>query len=387
LPFKIGNSPRWFKEFVLMSEGQKRQLRHAVIGAAASVFNMHREALQLPEVNLVAIADINVEAGQQRAQELNCAFYADYRRLLEVEHPDVVTIMTPHPLHAPIAIDALRAGSHVLVEKPIAAQVAEADAMIEAANKAQRLLGVIFQQRYRPEVRAARRLIQEGRLGVIQHVEMAVSWTRTAIYYKEGAWRGTWKGEGGGVLMNQAPHNLDLLCHLIGSPSRVFAWTRNLLHPIETEDTVQAMLEWPGGALGSLHISTAETGIPEALKIVGTGGNLEIRRKQLIFNQLETDLKEFVDTYPKPFAAPKAQQVPVELEEIEGNHATVYRHFYDALLRHGTFTSAGAEGRMSLELANSLIYASYTHSEVALPLDRQKYADLLASLQQQATRK
>jgi predicted dehydrogenase len=369
-----------------MAEAQRRQMRHAVIGAAASVFNMHREALMLPEIHLVAIADINVAAGQQRAQELGCAFYADYRQLLAVEQPDVVTIMTPHPLHAPIAIDALRAGCHVLVEKPIAAQVAEADAMVEAANKAQHLLGVIFQQRFRPEVRAARRLIQEGRLGAIQHVEMAVSWTRTAIYYREGAWRGTWKGEGGGVLMNQAPHNLDLLCHLLGSPARVFAWTRNLLHPIETEDTVQAMLEWPGGALGSLHISTAETGIPEALKIVGTRGNLEIRRKQLIFNQLETELKEFIDTYPKPYAAPKAQQLAVELEEIEGNHATVYRHFYDALLQHRAFTSAGAEGCMSLELANSLIYSSYTHSEVALPLDRQKYAALLDRLQQQAAK-
>jgi len=375
------------KEFVSMTESPKQHLRHAVIGAAASVFSMHREALKLPEVYLVAIADINEEAGRQRAQELDCAFYADHRQLLEAEHPDVVTIMTPHPFHAPIAIDALQAGSHVLVEKPMAAQVAEADAMVEAANKAQRLLGVNFQQRFRPEVRAARRLIQEGQLGVIQHVEMSVSWTRTAIYYKEGAWRGTWNGEGGGVLMNQAPHNLDLLCHLIGSPARVFAWTRNLLHPIETEDTVQAMLEWPGGALGSLHISTAETGIPESLKIVGTRGNLEIRPKQLIFNQLETELKEFVDTYPKPFAAPKSQQVPVELEQIQGNHATVYRHFYDALLHHGTYTAAGAEGCMSLELANSLIYSSYTHSEVTLPLDREKYAELLDNLKRQATSK
>jgi predicted dehydrogenase len=369
-----------------MTEAQGQRLRHAVIGAAAAVFSMHREALKLPEVQLVAISDINVEAGQQRAQELDCAFYADHRQLLEAEHPDVVTIMTPHPFHAPIAIDALRAGSHVLVEKPMAVQVAEADAMVEAANKAQRLLGVVFQQRFRPEVRAAHKLIQEGQLGVIQHVEMSVSWTRSAVYYKEGAWRGTWSGEGGGVLMNQAPHNLDLLCHLIGSPARVFAWTRHLLHPIETEDTVQAVLEWPGGTLGSLHISTAETGIPESLKIVGTRGNLEIRPKQLIFNQLETELHEFVETYPKPFGSPKAQQVPVELEQIQGNHATVYRNFYAAILHHGTFTSAGAEGCMSLELANSLIYSNYTHSEVTLPLDRAKYAELLDNLKRQAMR-
>ncbi len=370
-----------------MANLQQQRLRHAVIGAAAGVFSMHREALKLPEVDLVAISDINVEAGEQRAQELNCSFYADHRALLEAEHPDVVTIMAPHPFHAPIAIDALHAGSHVLVEKPMAVQVAEADAMVEAANETQRLLGVIFQQRFRPEVRAAHRLIQEGQLGEIQHVEMAVAWTRTALYYNQATWRGTWSGEGGGVLMNQAPHNFDILCHLVGLPVRVFAWTRNLLHHIETEDTVQAMLEWSNGAMGSLHISTAEADMPESIKIAGTRGNLEIRPKQLIFRQLDSELAEFIATSPKAMAAPRAQQIPIELEQIQGNHVTVYRNFYDAILRNGTFTSAGAEGRMSLELANSFIFSNYNHTEVELPLDRQKYAELLEKLKRQAAHK
>lgn len=368
-----------------MPASEGKRLRHALIGAAAGVFSMHEEALKLPEVQVVAVADINVEAGEQRARELGCPFYASYQQLLEKERPEVVTIMTPHPFHARIAIDCLQAGSHVLVEKPMAVQVAEADAMIEAADKAQRLLGVIFQQRLRPEIQAARRLIQEGRLGTIQHVTMEVAWPRTAYYYNLATWRGTWAGEGGGVLMNQAPHNLDLLCYLLGLPARVFAWTRNLLHHIETEDTVQACLEWANGALGSLHISTAEAGIPETCTIVGTGGNLEIRPGKLTFRQLETDLKEFAANTPKAFAAPRVHEVPVTLEQGKGDHRAVYRNFYDALQGKGSFTSAGAEGRMELELANSLIYSSHVQGEVTLPLDRQQYAELLERLKREAT--
>ena len=369
-----------------MTSAQGKQLRHAIVGAAASVFSMHKEALALPEVKLVAVSDIDIPAGQRRAQELECAFYADHRQLLAEVQPDVVTIMTPHPFHAPIAIDCLRAGAHVLVEKPMAVQVAEADAMVEVANQQQKLVGVVFQQRFRPEVRAARKLIQEGQLGTIQHVEFSVAWPRTTYYYQQASWRGTWAGEGGGVLMNQAPHNLDILCHLVGLPKRVFAWTRNLLHNIETEDTVQAILEWPNGACGSLHISTAEADIPESLKIVGTRGSLDVRKGALIHRHLESELKEFLETTPKAFPSVRAESVPVELEPGKGDHLAVYRHFYDAILHNGTFTSAGAEGRMELELANSLIYSSYTHSEVELPLDRQKYAALLDDLRLEAAR-
>lgn len=365
-----------------MSTSQK--LRHAVIGAAAGVFNMHRDALKLPQVQVVGMADINAEVGQQRADEFGCAFYTDYQQMLAVEHPDVVTIMTPHPLHARFAIDSLRAGSHVLVEKPMAVQVAEADAMVEAAQQNQRTIGVIFQHRFRPEVIAARKLIQEGHLGTLQHIEMTVVWPRTASYYNQASWRGTWAGEGGGVLMNQAPHNLDVLCHLVGKPQRVFGWTGRKVHHIQTEDSVQAVLAWANGATGSLHISTAEADVPETLKIVGTRGNLDIYKNALKFRQLESDFIEFAETSSEPFAAPKAHDVAVELGQSKGNHAAVYQNFYHSLLNQTPFTSAGAEGSMSLELANSLIYSSHTHSEVELPLDRAKYAALLERLKAEA---
>lgn len=357
------------------------QLRYAIIGAGAGVFGMHRTALQLPEISVVAVCDVNSAAVQQRATELGCSCYIDHREMLDIVKPDVVVVMTPHPYHAQIALDCLETGSHVLVEKPMAVHVGEADAMVAASERAQRLLGVMFQHRFRPEIRAARQLIQDGRMGKIQHVTMSAVWTRTARYYQSAGWRGTWRGEGGGVLMNQAPHHLDLLCHLIGKPSRVFGWTRRFLHNIETEDTVEATLEWPGGALGSLHISTAEADQAEYLKIVGTYGQLELNGSHLTYRALETDIADFIATSPKAMASPALRDTSFEIDQsTPGRHIDVYRAFNDAILKGLPFTSVGAEGGMSLELANALIYSSYTNSPVDLPLDRQKYATLLTNL-------
>lgn len=363
-----------------MSRTSVRRLRHVVIGIGAGVSGMHRPAWQLETVELVAGSDVNVEAGRRIADELGCAFYADHRAMLAETRPDVAVILAPHPFHASLAIDCLEAGCHVLVEKPMAVQVAEADAMIETAQRVGRLLAVNFQQRHRPEIQAARRLIQEGHLGNIQHLDMTAMWTRTAAYYRSGGWRATWAGEGGGVLMNQAPHDLDLICYLLGMPRKVFAWTRTLLHPIEVEDTVQAMLEWPNGAIGSVHASTAEAGIPQRLEIAGTGGSLQIAHGVITFLRAETDLRDFVVQCPERFAQPRLVPEPVELPTGSGDHVAVYRNFHDAILHGAALVADGVGGRMSLELANAMIYSSYTHSEVELPLDRQKYAALFKDL-------
>ena len=357
-----------------------KPLRHVVIGVGAGVFKIHRPALQLETAQLVAVSDINVELGQQRAAELGCVFYADYQKMLAETQPDVAVVITPHPFHASIAIDCLRAGCHVLVEKPMAVQVAEADAMVKAATQADRLLAVNFQSRHSPEVRTAYNLIQEGRLGTIQHIHMAQTWTRAGIYYQLATWRGTWAGEGAGVLLNQAPHNLDLLCHLLGMPHQVVAWTRTLLHQIETEDTVQAMLEWPSGALGSLHISTAEAGRPSGIEILGTGGRLQLGPGELFFERFEPDVGEHIRYSSEPFSAPSVHPTLVEIEAGVGNHVSVYRNLHEAILQGAPVMADGVEGRMSLELANAMIYASYTQSEVELPLDRQQYAALLNDL-------
>lgn len=364
-----------------MEAAQTQRLRHAIIGVGAGILNGHRPALALPAVDLVAASDINATLGQQRADELRCPFYSDYRQMLAETQPDVVVILTPPFLHASMTIESLQAGCHVLVEKPIAIQVAEADEMIATARRCQRLLGVVFQQRYRPEIVAARRLLREGFLGQIQRVELTAVWTRPTCYYQMASWRATWSGEGGGILTNQSSHNLDLLCYLLGSPRRVAAWTRNLLHRIETEDTVQAMLEWSDGALGMVHISTAEADEPERLKIIGTRGSLEIGRGSLQVQAFDRALDEYVVVSRDPYAKLPRHSQEIALEEGKGDHVAVYRAFHDAILHGNTDYADGEQGGRELELANVMIYASHRHCEVELPLDRHAYAALLAELQ------
>lgn len=366
----------------------EKRLRHAIIGIGAGILNGHRPALALPTVDLVAASDINTTIGAQRASELHCPFYQDYRQMLAETRPDVAVILTPPFLHASMAIDCLQAGCHVLVEKPIAIQVAEADQMIETALQCKRLLGVVFQQRFRPEIIAARKLLQQGFLGKVQRVELTAIWTRPTFYFQMAPWRATWSGEGGGILTNQASHNLDLLCHLLGTPRRIFAWTRNLLHRIETEDTVHALLEWPDGALGSLHISTAEADDAERLKIIGTRGSLEIGRGTLLAHTLDLDISEYAVNSRDPYAQPARHPYAVTLEPGKGDHVAVYRAFHDAIFygneahHRDAGYADGTQGRTELELANALNYSSYRHCEVELPLDRQGYASLLKELQE-----
>jgi predicted dehydrogenase len=199
-------------------------------------------------------------------------------------------------------------------------------------------------------------------------------------------WRGTWRGEGAGVLLNQAPHNLDLLCHLVGMPERVTGWTRTLLHSIETEDTFQALVEWSGGALGHLHISTAEAGVSQRMEIVGTAGRLQIGKGQLKFARLAVDLREHVARSEDGFSAPAITEELVDLPAGAGDHLAVYRNLRDAVLSQVPLMVDGAAGRMSLELANAIAYSSHLGCQVNFPLDRQAYVDFLDARIRQAER-
>jgi predicted dehydrogenase len=357
-------------------------IRFAVIGVGAHVFNMHAPAIRSSNLELVGVADVNRQAAEQRAEELGCPAFTNYRDLLSATRPEAVAVLVPHPLHATIAVDCLEAGAHVLVEKPIADEVAEADRMIATARGVDRRLAVNLQHRTRPEVRAAKRLVEDSRLGTVQRVQMSAIWTRTARYYQMAGWRGTWRGEGGGVLMNQAPHSLDLVCHLVGQPRRLNAWNRTLFHAIETEDTASAMLEWPNGALGSLLVSTAMAGEPERLEIAGTRGVLLLTRGRLRFWQADQDLSEFLATSPEPFGKPgqRAVEVDVDVEAGGGAHDAIYANFVAAIERGTPLVADGAEGRLSLELANAMIYSSVTHEQVDLPLNRAAYNHVLTNL-------
>lgn len=356
-------------------------LRYVVIGCAAVIASTHLHAMaNVPAVQIVGMADLDAERGRVVANEASCPFFTDYRRMLADVRPDVAVICTPHPSHAAIATDCFAAGAHVLVEKPMAVEVAEADAMIAAAEQAGRLLAVNFQQRFRPEIEYARQFIASGQLGELVRVLCIEPWLRTAAYYRSAGWRGSWRGEGGGVLLNQAPHTLDLLCHLAGQPASVWGWTRTRLQAIECEDSAQAMLEYPNGAPGYFQTSTVEAGIQRQLYIVGDQAALNLSDGGVTVHRFATPLGEFIVTDPNFFNTPDMQAERVTLPVAHGDHTDVHRDLVRAIREGGQPRCDGRDGRLSLELANAITLSSYRQRAVTLPLDRQDYSALLAEL-------
>jgi predicted dehydrogenase len=364
-----------------MDTPQVKPLREAIVGVGALVFKMHEPAFALPGVEVVGACDINPATGEPRAQAFGCPFYTDYRQMLAEVRPDVTVVMTPHYIHAQIAIDALHAGSHVLTEKPMALQVSEADAMVQAAADTGRILAVNFQHRQRPEVKAAKQLIIEGRLGKLQRIKLITPWPRSEKYYGMATWRATWWGEGGGVLMNQAPHDLDLVCHLMGgAPDRVLGSTHTNLHHIQVEDTASAIMEWANGATGYLYVSTTEAGPKDEVEIVGTRGILRVGEGTLTFLEYAGDVHEWLLTGDAMWQGPELTPVSVQLSDTRGDHVHVHQDLHAAIREGRQPLATGAEGRMSLELANAINYSSHLGAPVSLPIDRAAYAALLARL-------
>jgi predicted dehydrogenase len=365
-----------------MESTTSQLLRYVIIGGAASIAPNHYSALARLPAQIVGIADINVERGHARATEIGCPFFADHQPMLKALQPDIAVVCTPHPSHASITIDSLQAGCHVLTEKPIAVEVAEADAMIAVAEQTKRIMAVNFQHRFRPVVEKAKQLIDNGEMGALVRVMVVEPWLRTAAYYRSASWRGSWTTEGGGVLLNQSPHTLDLLCYLVGSPSKVWGWIRTRYQAMECEDTAQAMLEYPNGAPGYFTASTAEAGGERRIEIVGERGTLILVGDQLTFQQFDPPLRDFITNDPNFFNTPniRSETFMLPANDSSGNHFAVHRDLQAAIAENRQPRCNGAGGLLSLELANAIIYSSFSGQAATLPLDRPAYHALLTDL-------
>lgn len=361
-----------------------QEIRYAIAGCGAGIAESHLAALaKIPTAKIVGMCDVSAERGQPRAEAAGVPFFTDHVAMIETTKPDVVSICTPHPFHAVIAIDAFARGAHVLTEKPMAISVAEADRMIDAADKAGRLLAVNFQQRFKPAAQRARKFIEDGELGTLVRVQVTECWFRTEAYFKTSPWRGRWRTEGGAILMNQSPHTMDLLHYFAGAPAKVWGWTRTRMHHIECEDTAQAMLEMPNGAPGYFTASTAEMlgGPRQRITIIGERGALELADNALTLTRFQPDIRTFSETSDGVWASPAFTQEQLAFESDGGGHLAVYRDLEAAMRECRRPLCDGREARGSLELANAIIYSSHTNEPVTLPLDRTAYSALLAKLQ------
>jgi predicted dehydrogenase len=251
-----------------------KPIRVAVVGCG-KVAGIHASALaSLPEAEFVAACDVNAERANAFAAKHGVKPFTDLAAMLREAAPEAVIIGTPHPLHAETAIRAAEAGVHVLVEKPLAANLADCDAMLAAARKGGVTLGVISQRRFYEPVRRMRRAIDEGKIGKpALGVFIQYSW-RDAAYYQSDPWRGKWDTEGGGVLVNQSPHQLDILLWLMGPAVEVSGYWANLNHPaVEVDDTAVASIRFANGGVGSITTSLSQKpGIYTKVHIHGASG-------------------------------------------------------------------------------------------------------------------
>jgi predicted dehydrogenase len=238
---------------------QHNKVRTAIVGCG-KVGHLHAAALKtLPASEFVAVCESNLERGKAFAEKYGVKAYATIDDLIAAGTAEMITVATPHPAHAEAATKAARAGLHVLVEKPLAASLADCDAILAAARAGGGALGMICQRRFFEPCQRIRHAIDEGKLGrpILGTVTM-LGW-RDAAYYRSDPWRGTWQGEGGGVLVNQAPHQLDLLLWYMGEIDEIFGYWANLNHPmIEVEDTAVTVIRFKSGALGNIIVSNSQ---------------------------------------------------------------------------------------------------------------------------------
>jgi predicted dehydrogenase len=309
--------------------------------------------------------------------------FTDFRELIRSGEVDSVLIATPHYSHTGIGIEALEQGLHVLVEKPISVHKSDCEKLIAAhQGREKQVFAAMFNQRTDPFYQKIRNLIQSGEIGEIRRVNWIITnWFRTAAYYASGGWRATWAGEGGGVLLNQCPHNLDLLQWLFGMPVSVHAFCRfGQYHDIEVEDDVTAYLVFKNGATGVFITSTGEAPGTNRLEITAERGKLVYEDDRLTFTRNEIEMTAFSRASKLAFATPPLWQVTIPVSGHGDQHVGILNNFADAILDGAPLIAPAREGVHSVELANAMLYSTFTGQTIELPLDGAAYERQLSNL-------
>jgi UDP-N-acetyl-2-amino-2-deoxyglucuronate dehydrogenase len=411
-----------------------KKVRYGVIGIKG-VGRLHIAAAQKnPQTELTALVDINDALVNKKSQELSVRAFVDYRHMLDAGIVDAVSIATPHYLLAPIALDCLNAGVHVLVEKPFAIRISEADAVIRIANaKGLKVCVGYIQRTFRASI-AMKQLLEGGAIGNL----MRVLWTwqefRPQSYYAPDPWRGTFREAGGGVLLSQASHQLDLICWMIGKPIRVSALIGNQLHNSEIEDIVSANVLFDNGALGSLQFAINQARGYSVRQLAGDKGLIVIQDlkslaedendEKILLGLYGENLRKSVSELPGDWDQPAVSWRTLKLSassplrdflaKLSGDHlasqvlkkgrtlleriglptkdqgpigfSLMMDSFIDAILNGGEPIASGESARASVELINGLFISAMRKKTVDLPIDPEEYDCLAEELSDGRTR-
>lgn len=333
-----------------------------------------------PNIVLAAVCDNNPDRlawAEKTYAGHGIAFFADAKEMMQSGLVDALYIATPHYDHPVLAMQAFGYGLHVMIEKPAGVYTKQVRQMNEAAEKASVKFGIMFQTRIQPEYRKIKALLDSGSFGQIRSVNwLATRWYRSQQYYDSGSWRATWAGEGGGVLLNQCPHNLDVMQWLCGMPAEIRAtcsvaqW-----HDVEIEDDVVATFKYPNGALGSFVATTGVNPGTNRLEIATDKGTIILDNGKLTVNELDKTLQEYTHQSSQ---APKVTKMTFEFtKETKPGHAVVLNAFADAILFGTPLIIDGHEGIKSLTLSNGMYLSDWTGQTVKLPLDEDLFLEEL----------
>ena len=361
------------------------KVRFGIIGYGnmGSAHSRYFDENKVPEGELIAIADNNPQKLEKAKEKFGgkYKYFDNADEMIESGTIDAIIIAIPHYFHAEYAIKGFKAGLHVMSEKPAGVYTKQVNEMIAAAEKTDRKFGIMFQMRNLPVNLNIKKVVSSGELGEIKRVNMVFTdWYRSQSYYDSGAWRATWAGEGGGVLLNQCPHSLDLWQWLLGMmPTKIRAFCHNgKWHNIEVEDDVSAYFEYANGATGLFTTSTADTPGVTRIEITGNNGRLLAESNKLTFYKSEKGEREFNAEYTGGFGNPKHEKIEID---CSGNtfedHPAILKNFCAAILRNEPLFVPGQEGLKGVTLSNAMHLSSWLDKTVELPFDENLFYEEL----------
>lgn len=336
---------------------------HFAVAGCGVISRFHLNAIRsIEDAALCGVYDTLPESAQRAAAEYGVQAYPDFGALLADETVDAVCICTPSHLHAPLALKAIAAGKHVLVEKPIALTLEDCDAISAAAKRAGVLVGVVSQLRYGAAIARVRHALETGLLGRITRCDLYMKYYRPQSYYDSGTWRGTLSMDGGGALMNQGIHGIDLVRYLMGPVDSIYALSGTLVRDIEVEDTLTAALAWHCGAHGVIEASVADyPGFPRRIEINGENGTIILEEDRIAKWEVEGEAAGHM--YEQPAASDVRSHSEASAIDPSG-HVAQLRNFIDAVRGEGQLLVDDAEGRKAL----ALVLAAYRSAQAGMPV-------------------
>jgi len=364
-----------------------KKVKLAVVGLGNMGASHCRDIVKIEQAELAVVCDADKALTDRFSEELGCPGFYTTDEMFAAGDFDGLIIATPHYSHTSISLEAFRRGIHVLTEKPVGVHVKDINTMIkgweEGRKKKENLLfAAMFQQRTRGPARKIKDLLDAGELGkLIRATWIITDWYRTQAYYNSGGWRATWKGEGGGVLMNQCPHQLDMYQWFLGCPDRVMGmFSLGKYHNIEVEDEVTAYFEYDNGMVGHFITSTGEAPGTNRLEIVGEHGKLVWEGSSLIFYRNRVSLLEHLETAQGGFEKPECWTCTIPISESGGEHRLIIENFCDAINGEADLIAPATEGFSSIAINNAIMLSGFQKRMVDLPLDEDLFEEKLEEL-------